>query len=313
MTHTPRVAAPARPVLLVALVGLGAVATLGACNVNRVNRAALVPHMTPTLRSGAPMETPGEISLGASSLTHTTLGSSDDEAAVEVPGTQAEGAMRLRLGQHVAMGLLYAEGFDAGARAIKDGQPPVESGNTRGYGFTLSGMIPTGDPRWHVGVNSELLFWSVPYVEYSTCVQNCGGVNWTFVEEGRATVSQLAIGLVPTYSAGSWSVWGGLTFRNHPTIEQKGVEVGIDWEDEVEEGQFNTVLSAGADVELGGGFRAGVTLYQVVQGQPAKYGPSVAAMLTIPLGRRDTAPVAPPAAPPAAAPGWPAGPGAPTY
>ncbi len=286
-------------------------AAASACNVNRVNRAALVPHMTPTLRSGAPMETPAEISIGASSLAHSTLGSTDDEAAVEVPGTQAEGAMRVRVGQKVALGLIYAEGFDAGAKPIDDTQPPVESGNTRGYGFTLTGMIPTGNPKWHVGIDSELIFWSVPYVEYETCVQNCGGVNWTFMEEGRASVSQLAVGVIPTYSTGKFNAWGGLTFRNHPTIKQKGTEIGVDFEDEVEEGSFNTVLSVGGDMELGGGFRAGATLYQVVQGKPAQYGPSVAVTLTIPLGRRDTPPAAAPPAP--AYPTAPAGPGAPPY
>jgi hypothetical protein len=282
------------------LVGLGA-----ACNVNRVNRAALVPHMTPTLRSGAPMDTPAEAQLGASSLSHSTLGSSDDTAAVEVPGTQVEGAMRLRVGKRAAIGFIYAEGFDANAKPIDDTQPPVEAGNTRGYGVTISGFIPTGDERWSVGVNAELLSWSVPYVEYETCVQNCGGVNWTFREEGRAAVAQAALGIIPTYSTGKVNVWGGVTLRNHPTIEQKGTEIGVDFEDEVEEGEFNTVLSAGADIELGGGFRAGLTAYQVVMGKPAKYGPGIAAMITIPLGRRDVdTPPAPPViyAPPPPAP-----------
>jgi len=300
-----------RSFALVALVL--AVGGTTACTVNRVNRAALVPHMTPTLRSGAPMDTPAEIAIGASSLAHTTLGTSDKTAAVEVPGTQAEGAMRVRVGQKVALGLIYAEGFDAGAKPIDSTQPPVDSGNTRGYGFTLSAMIPTGDPRWHVGIDSELISWSVPYVEYSTCVQGCGGVNWMFMEEGRASVSQLALGVVPTYTTGVWNVWGGVTVRNHPTIEQKGTEVGLDFEDEVTEGEFNTVLSAGADVELGGGFRAGATLYQVVQGKPAAYGPSLALMLTIPLGQRDVAPTAgAPVAPMAPmAPTPPMGPGGP--
>lgn len=284
---------------------LAALATLAACNVNRVNRAALVPHMTPTLRSGAPMETPGEISLGASSLAHTKLDSSDDTAAVEVPGTQAEGNMRLRVGQHVALGLLYAEGFDATAKKIKDTQPDVDGGNVRGWGFTLAGMIPTSNPDFTVGVNSELLFWSVPWIEYSTCVDNCGGVPWTVVTEDRASISQLAIGVVPTWRSGNMSFWGGVTFRNHPTIEQKGTEVGVDIGDDVEEGSFNTVLSAGGDIELGGGFRAGLTIYQVVHGQPAKYGPSLAAMLTIPLGRRDTPATTTAPPPPGAAPVYP--------
>jgi hypothetical protein len=294
---------------------LAGLATVAACNVNRVNRAALVPHMTPTLRSGAPMETPGEIAIGASSVSHTTLGSTDDTAAVEVPGTQGRGDMRLRVGQHVALGLLYEEGFDSGAKKTKETQPDVEGGNVRGFGFSLQGSIPTGSPQWNVGINSELIFWSVPWIEYSTCVMNCGGFQWTVVSEDRASISQLAIGVVPTYTTGKMNVWGGLTFRNHPTIEQKGTEVGVDIGDDVEEGSFNTVLSAGADFELGGGFRAGATLYQVVNGEPAKYGPSLAVMLTVPLGRRDTPPApggpTSPYPPPYAPPAGPGGPTAP--
>ncbi|MBK9034389.1 MAG: hypothetical protein IPL61_24505 [Myxococcales bacterium] len=270
-----------------------AVATLGAgCSVQRVNRAALVPHMTPALRSGAPMETPGELAVGLSSVADASLGSTDAAAAVEVPGTQAEGAMRVRLGRHAAIGLIAADGFAATAEAAKPNQPPVDGGDVHGWGLVINGMVPTGDPHWHVGIDAELMAWTVPYVEYSTCIDNCAGVPWSSVEHGTSTVGQVALGVVPTYSKGDINVWGGLTFRTHPTIEQKGIEVGLDTTDEVEAGTFNTVLSAGADIGLGHGVRAGATVYQVVQGQPVDYGPSLALTLTLPLGARDAPPAA---------------------
>ncbi|MEZ4398508.1 MAG: hypothetical protein R3B06_00710 [Kofleriaceae bacterium] len=263
----------------------------GACGVNRVNRAALVPHMTPTLGNGAPMETSAELMLGASSVAHTTLGATDTTAGVEVPGTQAEGQARFRVGRHAAIGLIYAEGFASTAQAIKPNQPPVDGGDTRGYGFTVSGMVPTADPRWHVGLNFEGLTWRVPYVEYSVCVDLCGGVNYSTVDHGVASATQIAVGVVPTYSTERFRAWGGVTLRNHPTIEQKGVELGVDFSNDVEDGSFNLVLSAGLDTALGGsGIRGGLTVYQVAYGAPASYGPSLAAMVTIPLGGRDPAP-----------------------
>lgn len=260
------------------------------CSTRAANRAALVPHMTPTLRSGAPMEAGAELDLGLSSLGHSSLESAHDNVGVEIPGTQAEGGLRLRLGRYLAAGLVHARGFDAGAQALEPSQPPVDGGDALGLGVTLDGSIPTGDPRLHVGVSVELLRWRVPYVEYEVCVQECGGVPWSSVERGHDDVEQVALGVVPTYAAGRWRAWGGFTLRTHPVLEKKGLEVGAA-DAEVEPGEFNLVLSAGFDAELGHGVRAGATAYQVVSASPAHYGPSLAAMLTIPLGRRDGEPV----------------------
>lgn len=269
---------------IVALVCLStSLLAASACSVKRVNRAAMVPHMTPTLRAGAPFEAPVELSVGASSVAHTTLGASDESAAVEIPGTQAEVAARLRLTPHVGLGILYARGFGGTAEAIKDNQPPID-GDVAGGGMSINGVVPTSDPRWHVGINAEFLVWNIPYVEYATCIENCGPVPWTSVEHDSSSIGQVALGIVPTFDSGSWRAWGGVTVRNHPTIEQKDVEVGVDAEDEVEAGSFNAVVSAGVDLELGAGIRAGATLYQVVIGEPASYGPSLAATLTVPLG-----------------------------
>ena len=263
------------------------VVAAGGCGVYRVNRAALVPHMTPTLRSGAPLDAQAELSLGASSVAH--LGdpeASDQTAGVEIPGTQLEGNARLRLGEHVALGLILAQGLDSTARAAKANQPDVDEGDVRGGGVSLVASVPTSDPRWSVGVELELMTWSVPYVEYGVCVDECEFAADTITNRGRTTVPQVALGVVPTYRAGSTSWFGGVTVRNHPTIEQKGIEHGDDGGDgEVEAGTFNLVLSAGVETELFSGLRGGLVLYTPVNGAPVRYGPSVAAMVTVPLGR----------------------------
>lgn len=269
----------------------------------QVNRAATVPHMSPIMRSGAPLESVGEVSLGASSLAHlTSPTASDATAAVEVPGTQLEGSGRIRLGRHLAVGLVLAEGLAATARPAKSTQVPVDHGDPRGYGFSMAASIPTSDPHWHVGLGLEALAWSVPYVEYKVCI-DCGSLGFQIVEKGRNSVGQVALAVTPTYRSGKVDVYGGLTVRNHPTIEQKGIENGLDLSDDVEAGPLNVVASVGVDVDLGGGVRAGAVLYTPINGTPVRYGPSLGAMLTIPLGRDAKPAAAAPAAMPVAAPG----------
>lgn len=256
------------------------------CEVRNVNRAATVPHMTPTLRNGAPLDAPGELVLGASSVADASIGATDRTAGVEVPGTQLEGALRGRLGRYVTVGLIVAHGLDGTTQAIKANQPAVDGGGPTGRGATITAIVPTSDPHWTVGFDLESLVWSVPWIEYSACVENCGGATASR-SSGTSNVGQMALGVVPTYHTDRFSVWGGLTVRNHPTIQQKDVEVGVDSSGDVEGGAPNLVVSAGADVDLGGGVRGGLTLYQVAYGTPVRYAPNLAATLTIPLGTRD--------------------------
>lgn len=261
---------------------------LGGCGVYRVNRAALVPHMTPTLHSGNPLDGSGELSFGASSVTH--LGdpkASDGTAGVEVPGTQLEGNARVRLGENVSLGFIFADGLDATAKAAKPNQPEVDEGDVYGGGVTMTASIPTSDPRWRVGVDLELMSWSVPYVEYGVCVADCEFAPDTITNTGRTSVPQLAIGVVPTYRSGGTAWFGGVTLRNHPTIEQKGIEHGDDGGDgEVEAGNFNLVASLGVETELASNLRGAIVLYTPVNGTPVRYGASAAAVVTIPLGKR---------------------------
>ena len=288
-----------KPALL--LVPVLAVAATGC--IERVNRAAMVPHATPILASGSPLDTVAELSAGASSIAHTTLSSNDDSAAVEIPGTQIEGSLRAALTRHFTVGLVVAHGLASTSEKIKREQPDVEGTGPLGKGLQIVGSIPTGDPRWHVGLAAEFLSWTVPYVEYGVCVENCGGVQWTSIERGEDEVGQAAFAVIPSYRSGRWNLWGGLTARTHPTIQQKAVESSLDFSGDVESGTFNAIVSAGADVQLGGGVRGGLTLYQVVVGQPASYGPSLSAMLTIPLGpSRRPKPAAAAAASPAPTP-----------
>lgn len=251
----------------------------------RVSRSAIVPHMTPTLMNGAPMETPGQVILTAPSVAHTTLAAVDADVAGEVVGTQLGGVLRARAGDHVALGLLFEQGLDRGARALQATEAPIDADGPTGRGVSITGIMDTGDPRWHLGLDLEFEVWTIPWIEYSTCVENCQGPIQS-VTHGTDAVPQLALGMTPTYQDGKLRAWGGASVRNHPTLRQKGVEYGTDRGGDVEAGAMNVVVSAGAEVELGAGVMAGLTVYQVLNGSPARYGPSLAATLTLPLGSR---------------------------
>jgi hypothetical protein len=287
------------------------VAAIGCGNYN-YNRAALVPRATPRLHSGAPLDGTAEFSAGASSLAHfgkPKIG--NPEAGVEVPGTQVHGDLRLRLGSSVAIGFLYENGFDAGAVPLKgeDQQPPVDAGNVQGFGISTDISIGTRNPLLHVGIGFDLMSWSVPYVEYYTCAMGEPCFPYMLQEEGRDNVATFAASITPTYEvAPNVKIFGGVTARQHPTIKQKGMEQDpLFDEPEVESGPINLIISGGGELGLAdGAIKASLVGYWGMTQDPAKYTPGVAALISIPIGRRprtqpfDPVPPPPPAyAPPA--------------
>jgi hypothetical protein len=94
-----------RIVALVALAAMGCVPP----PVRRVNRAALVPRLTPSLVDGAPMAQPVELAFGAASLAAARApGPGDGDEALEVPGTQLAGSVRFRFADYASIGFGYA-------------------------------------------------------------------------------------------------------------------------------------------------------------------------------------------------------------
>jgi hypothetical protein len=118
-----------RIVALVALAAMGCVPP----PVRRVNRAALVPRLTPSLGDGAPMAQPVELAFGAASLAAARApGPGDGDAALEVPGTQLAGSVRFRFADYASIGFGYAAGLDASAQPIRPHQAPVDGGDAVG-------------------------------------------------------------------------------------------------------------------------------------------------------------------------------------
>ena len=259
------------------------------CGTYNYNRAALVPRATPRMTTGQPIDGQAQLAVGASSVAHLGKpGVGDPNAGVEIPGTQLHGDLRARIGESVSFGILYENGLDQGAKPLKSTQPPVEGGNVAGYGLAMDVSIPTSDPRFRVGLGVDAIVWSVPYVEYFTCAAGEDCFPYSVQESGRDLVETFAASLTPSFKATpEVTVFGGVTARQHPTIQQKGMEMDpLFSEPEVESGPINFIVSGGASFSLGNGaVYASAIAYWDVSSDPAKYKPGLALMLAVPFGK----------------------------
>jgi hypothetical protein len=265
-----------------------------ACGTYNFNRAALVPRATPRLDSGQSLRGRAQLDVGASSLAHFgDPGVGDPNAGIEIPGTQVHGGLRGRVSDTLSIGLFYENGFDEGAKQLKSTQPPVEGGNVQGYGASVDVSIPTGDPKFRVGIGVDAIIWNVPYVEFFTCAAGESCFPFQVQESGHDLVGTFAASITPSYRIDDTvTVFGGVTVRQHPTLEQKGQEMDpLFQEPEVESGPANFIVSGGAEVAfLDGGIVASALAYYDVSQTPAKYKPGVAVMLSFPFGKVDRSP-----------------------
>ena len=252
------------------------------------NTSGLVPRATVPMRTGSPLAAPGAVTAGASNVSDVMDPElADPDAAVEVPTTQLRGDIRARLGRITDIGFVYERGLAAGSRKLDPTAPDVDGGDVSGYGFTVTVAVPTGDPRWHVGLTFEPMIWSAPYVEYMTCIENCGEPtpSPTQVQRGRDGVPTLGVGVTPSFRSGAITLFGGLFARNQPTVTQK--EVGAFADDRVESGRFNVLVHAGIEVALGGGINGLVLIHQDLTAAPVRFGPGLGAAIQVPLGTPD--------------------------
>lgn len=254
--------------------------------VRRVNRAALVPRLTPSLIDGAPMAQPVELAFGAASLAASAAGPGEGDAALEVPGTQLAGSLRFRFADYASIAFGYAAGLDATARPIRPNQAPVDGGDAVGVGTALTVAVPLA-AGWSIGVEAGAVGWEVPWIEHSTCVANCpidAPIDTT--SEGRSVVMQGTFAVTPTYRNGDWTVFASATIKNQPTIEHKGTELGVDTTGDVEGGPGVWLGAVGLSAPVIGDLRVSAILYAPLERGPVATGPTLATMLTLPLGPR---------------------------
>jgi hypothetical protein len=262
---------------------------LAGCLTYTQHRAAFVPHATPIPNEGQPLANEAELSLGATNaadLGAPTAGNPD--AGDAVPSTQLRGELALRATPNFAVGFVHERGLESTATPLTTSQPPVHNGDVSGYGPSLRWSVPTESPAWRVGVTTELLLWSVPWVQYTTCTDPmCPNPGFTTSDRGTDIVPTLALGVTPSYRVDHVIVFGGMTARNHPTITEKLGTTTPDSDADVQAGPFNLTAMLGAALDLGYA-RASLFLHQTLTRDPVSYRPGVGMMLTIPMGSDPT-------------------------
>ncbi|MDB4959649.1 MAG: hypothetical protein JWO36_7218 [Myxococcales bacterium] len=250
------------------------------------------------------MQSAAELSIGASNIHDLVKPSVGDPDAGDVsPSTQLRAALGFRATQNLSIGFLHERGLAAGSNPVKSSEPPLKDNDVSGIGMTISYSIDTGSPGWRVGVSTEVQIWSVPWVQYTSCVQNCTVPGFTYMDHGSDSVPTLALAVIPSYRIGRVTIFGGGTVRNHPTITEK-IVTNLPGPAEVQQGPVNVTLHGGADVELGAGIRASLIVHQTVTADPVTYGPGASLIFTIPLGSDvpHPSPATPASGPPGATP-----------
>jgi hypothetical protein len=260
---------------------------LAGCVTYAQHRAAFVPHATPIPHDGQPLEGQGEAALGAvniADLRRPTAGA--DNVGDAVPNTTLRGELDMRVTHDFAIGVVHERGLEATARPVTTSQPPVNGGDVGGTGVNFQYSLKLGASGWRLGLATEILFWAVPWVQYTTCISdNCPVQGWTTTSDGTDVVPTLATSVTPSYRSGRFTLFGGVTLRNHPTIPEKIETVDPNSDADVQAGPYNVTLHGGASVELGAGIRALLFVHQTVTIDPIRYWPGVGLMLSIPLGR----------------------------
>lgn len=260
---------------------LASVAAAG-CSTFVEHRAALVPHAAPVQNIGQPNTSRAGVSLGATNIVDLAAPTAGDpNAGVAVPARQMRGAFNLALTRNLTLGFVHERGLASSAQPVKSSLPPLDGRTVVGGGTSLSYSIETASP-WRVGVSVELIGWSVPWVEYSTCIENCGSSRYTIVTRDRTGVLTAGVGIVPSYRFGDWTVFGGVTARNHPTIDEKVISNGFS--NDVEDGPFNAIVHAGVAYEADERVRFVVEMHQTVTTDPVAYAPAIGFALDVGFG-----------------------------
>jgi hypothetical protein len=267
------------------------VASLTACMatpppVYSIRRAALAPHMAPSLRDGQGMgdsAVEGQVDTSTLASERAPSEGDDDNAGLYVPTVELGAALRRRIQRNMDIGFVWDHGMKDRARAVSPDEPDPDNGSVYGGGLTFFYSFPTAEPGLRIGTGLDVIVYSVPYVEYKTCT-TCQPMS-TSIERDRAQTTVYAGSIIPSWRSGRVTVFGGATVRNHPTVPKGEVVVGNPDDDEgpVRGGPANWVAQVGGEVELGAGVRAMALLYQPLTRDPVSYGPSLGIGLTVPL------------------------------
>ncbi len=253
------------------------------CSTHAQHRAALVPHAAPVQAFGQRAAWRGTASIAATNIgDFVEPGPGDATAGIAVPSKQLRGALSLAITRRFTIGMFREQGLVSSAQAISGSLPPLPDRSLVGMGYTASYSIETGTP-WRIGLAIEIGAWDVPWVAYSTCIENCTSTK-PVRTEGSAGVLSFAAGIVPSYQLGDLTFFAGVTVRNHPTLEEKVVNHGED--PYPSSGPANVLVHAGVAYELADRVQLVVETHDELTAFPVNYAAGVGASLAIGLGRR---------------------------
>jgi len=244
--------------------------------VYRVQRSVRVPHAAAPLRSGAPLDGPVELSVGASSVLDTRAPRlADPEAAVETPSVQLRGELRFRIRHYAEVAFIHDHALAGSYTAIDPTQAPVRHGGAQSLGVAFRYSVHFDEqPDFYLGLGLESINWWLPYVEYRSCVANCDGEPMQEMTSGTDTLQALAFSLTPTYRSGPFTFYAGLYGAPHPTVKRKGTEVSaIDYDSELTLDDYNFIVHAGAEYRFGQ-FSVLAHVQDDLSRAPVWYGPS---------------------------------------
>jgi len=286
-----------RVLLHLALVAVGALLSVGSAVEKR--RAAVVPHMVSTPRSGQNIhDGRGQVFLENSVVTRVQnpKEAPDANAGLYIPRYQMGGGMRLRMGENWDLGFLFEYGFREGAVAVASDVPPGPDHGAFGGGISVGYSI-RATPRFRIGIVLDTLLYAIPYVEYLEV--NCPTPSeCTGGEKQTAWIPVLSLSVLPSFRVNRWLVlFTGITLRNHPTIDKHSWEtVGDD--NDVEVGPPNVTLGAGAEFQVHRRVRLMIHAYLPVTRDPVIYYPVIGAQLAVSFGRPPGVVMQPPPADP---------------
>ncbi|HEY1811190.1 MAG TPA: hypothetical protein VGG74_02480 [Kofleriaceae bacterium] len=268
------------------IAAVASLALAAGCQTYAQQQVALVPHATGMLTDGQPLDHVAQLGFGASNVFDPVAPTASAANGDYVPGTQLRADLALRLGKHAALWFAGEDGFASSAHSVSATLPFINSGaDVLGGGAGLTVFVPTSIPRFKVALSSEVIFWNVPWVQYSTCTVGCNGLGITTADQGTTLVPTLAVDVTPSYRIGAFTVFAGVTLRNQPTVPAADTTDVADSAD-IQAGAFNVTLHGGLSYLVADAFKVMLSLQQTITSDPIAYGPSVAFMVRIPLGAR---------------------------
>lgn len=265
------------------------------CATTEVHRAAYVPLPQPPMRSGAPSEGNSLLSVGAMLLSGQKPVESVQQITVDqdnysittgaanyVPRSQTNLNWRYRITQNFDMGISGEWGVATGKlKTYKDDLNLEPKGNVVGIGLSM-GYNFNINHQWSLALATEALTYSIPYARQSIT----NGLT-SPVEYGNENVGVFSFSILPRINMGTTKLFGGVTFRNHPTapkVEYYANELHYAFDDNVDAGNFYTVITVGAEFLLAPELRLLVMVFQPITTDPVQYFPMLGVGLAWDMG-----------------------------